>query len=408
MNPLLIDPNNHAPEVTPDDGWDDAEGFVRDHTGEATVLPPRRTLSERTGSTPTASAENNLSGLRIESNIARKDAQDGIPRLEVQEISGNVIRLEQTEPAPPKVPRHVVFHEKAPDERQDGKLQGEGREWGRSQKQSIRWVLGTGIGVTLLVILSLVMLPLINKSNAARPATDEQSLKVVNEEAIQGMDALNLMVAKQPEAEQIFRAYLKATVSDEILPLIRKADAMRETVRKNWHPVTIPDNWTPPQDTTWKVFKTDGYPCGQLEGTLPDFSKFSAYFMMEGNRLELDWKATTAFGTATFAELSTNQAAADEIRGLILPADFYTTTWPEEVYQSYRLCSPSDETAIWCYARRSDVVANQIAGHFQRGDILQEDHSDKRITVRLGRGPESATPNQWLIEEMLHIEWITP
>ncbi|MEO7101420.1 MAG: hypothetical protein ABI162_18865 [Luteolibacter sp.] len=401
MNPSLIDPNNHAPEVSPNDGWDDADGFGANGNATPVVLPPRRTVAERAAADP---SENLTVGFRIEPNVARRETGDDVSRLEVQEISGSVLRLEQTEPAPPKVVRSVVFHERLPEE----KRPSEGRDWGSAQKFSLRWILGTSVGVTALIILPLVLLPMINKSNAARTPSPDRVTKVIEEEKIEGMDAVNLLQSKQPEAEQIFSAYVKAQVSGEVLALLANADSVSENVRKNWHPQGVSNSWTPGKETTWQINKVNKHLYGILAGTLPDFSNFSAYFLNKDNHLLLDWKATSVFGTATFEELSKGQGDASEIRGLIQPSNFYTTTWPETEYNSFQFIGPAGVTSIWCYTKRNDPSDAALAEVFQAGEILNEAKSSQRVTLRLEHGAPGALPNQWLIGEMLHIEWITP
>ncbi|MEO5712950.1 MAG: hypothetical protein ABIT37_05620 [Luteolibacter sp.] len=402
MNPLLIDPNNPAPDVSPDDGWDDAEGFGANASTAGTILPPRRVPTERADSTP---ADHSSPGLRIESNVARREAGDHSPGLEVQEISGSVIRLEQTAPGPPKVARQVVFQERPPEEK---KTLGEGRDWGTAQKFSMRWATLIGTGVTSVVILALMMLPSINKTNAARTTLPDHDMKVIEEESVDGMDAVNALIAKQPEAEQMFRSYLSARVAGEALPLLLDADSVSEIFRRNWRQSGIGKDWAPSQDTEWQVMKSGTRPYALLEGTLPDFSKFSACFVTKHDKLLLDWKATTGYGTATFDELSKKQGDPGEIRGHLSQTNFYTTTWPEVDYQSYQLLAPVGETSVWCYARRTEKAGGECADLLRTGEILDETQGSRKITVRLAPGPAGALPNQWQITEVLHTDWLTP
>jgi hypothetical protein len=141
---------------------------------------------------------------------------------------------------------------------------------------------------------------------------------------------------------------------------------------------------------------------------LPDGSKFAAYFTNDDNRLLLDWKATSSFSTASFEQLSNNQGDASEIRGQISAADFYSATWPEAEYQCYRLVSPDEKTAIWCYARRGSAAANHSTALFQGGEIVQDAQTSRSITLQLERGPSEAQPNQWLIGKVLQIDAVTP
>src|SRR6478672_1538214 len=66
MNPDFTDPNNHVPEVSPDDGWDDAKGFAASASTPVAILPQRRTAVERAAM---MAVEEDSPGLRIEPNV---------------------------------------------------------------------------------------------------------------------------------------------------------------------------------------------------------------------------------------------------------------------------------------------------------------------------------------------------
>jgi hypothetical protein len=390
MNPAHIDPNNPPPELSPGDCWDDAE--ILEGQPAPAVLPPRRTTAEPAGrSAPAASSESPETGFRIESNLARRSDSDDFQRLEVQEISSDVVRLEQTIAAPPKVPRMTKFIERGSRAPSSGNPRGEGHEWGRSQRQSVLWMLGIGGGVIALVILALVLLPGINAPNAVREVPAGHSLKVVEEEAVEGIESLNRMFVKQPEAEQIFHRYLRAGLVDDALPLLRDAQSHGAIIRHEWKPANVSAEWSPPKDFTWRVVKSGAHHCGVLEGTLPDFTKFSAYFASHDDCLWMDWKATTGYGTTSFENLANGTGDAREIRGALVPTNFYTATWPEEEYLSYQLVCPSGETAIWCYASRQSAPAGPLSELFQRVKSFKNPRGRKRSPSTSNPGPPDAS-----------------
>jgi hypothetical protein len=403
MNPALLDPNNHVPEVSPDDGWGDAEGFNSETAMvAANVLPPRRTVVDRLG---VAAADNGQTGLRIGSNLMRGELADSPQRLEVQEINGSVVRLEQMETAPPKVPRQLTFHERPAREASGKKSPDESLQWGIARRRPTHWLLGAGAAVATIVVLGMMMLPAINAPNAARPVPDAVPFV---EEKLEGIEAMNLLIAKQSEAIRVFRMYATATRVDDFVPMLRDGNALKSTLEANWHPLEISKAWEPAADSTWVVLETSGHPCGMLQGTFPDHSKFTAFFTNDGNKLQLDWKATAGFGTATFGQLTSGEGDPGEIRGEISCADYYSGIFPEADYQSYRLISPDGESSIWCYARRGEPADESIAPLLHRGETGMELQRSSRITLRLERGPTGALPNQWLVGEMLHIDWVTP
>jgi hypothetical protein len=405
MNSSLSDPNNHVPEVSPDDDWGDAEGSVPNSATPATILPPRRTVADRSAAASTPSSENDRAGLRIESGVRRADSPEVTSRLEVQELGSSVVRLDQMAPAPPKVPRQVTFHER-PARDPGQKKDVESASWGITRQLPKLWVAGAGIFITAIIVGAMALLPSINARN--RSKSDGRQVNPDVEEKLESVEALNLMLTKQPEALQIFHVYATANHADEVIPVIRNGKALEESFRSHWHPSGISKQWAPSTDSSWSLEKVAGHPCGKLEGFLPDQSKFTAYFTNDGNRLLLDWKATTAFGTATFSQLKKGEGDPAEVRGELSPGDFYSEAWPETDYQNYRFVSPDGDTIIWCYGRRGEPAEKAIAPLFEKGAIIEESQDSKKITLRLQRGPDGALPNQWLIGEMLHIDWLTP
>lgn len=402
MNSSSSAPNHPVSEDSAADGRTDSdEASAESASPPAVVLPPRRTVKDQPDS---RSAEGGNVGLRIEPNVKRGETTHST-RLEVQEIRGDVVRLDQAVPIPPKPSRLVTFRQRPPRDKNSKKSHGEGASWGLSHHHPALWILGSGAVVIAIIIFAMMLLPAINAPNASRPGT---VAKVTDAKKTTEDKALRGLLAKQPEALRIFHSYITASQVDEIVPLVRDGAMMTELLRKTWQPSPIPKSWVPPTDTNWAVAERDGYAYGILQGVLPDGSSFTAYFSHESDRLLLDWKATTAYGSATFAELETNQGNPAEIRGVISAAEFYTATWPEADYQSYRLLSIDKVSSIWCYARRGSAADDSIAPHFRKSDITGELFNSRKITLQLERGPDGSLPNQWLIGELLHLDWVTP
>lgn len=404
MNQSLVDPNNHVPEVAPGDGWDDADGFDSAELPNPIMLPPRRSQGERAASVP---VDPSAMGFRIEPNVARIELGETVSKLEILEIGAGIVRLEQSDSTPEKVPRHVVFHELQPKELAANARNLEGREWGSANRMSIPWAVGIGTGITALVIGVLMLLPMINKSNAARATSADRDLKVVNDVKVVGMETVTAMLKGQPEAVQIFTRYAQATIADDVIPLLLEGAANRDLLHKNWKPLNLPKDWSPPAETNWEVNQGLKSATGTLNISLPDFSEFKAVFVYLNNRLFIDWKASTAYGTATFDELSKATGDASEVRGVLAPSNFYTIAWPEELYQSYQLLDSTGTKSIWCYAHRTDKVGDDCEKLFKSGEIIANYQSAAEVIVRLKRGPVDTLQNQWEIAEILHKGWST-
>ena len=97
-----------------------------------------------------------------------------------------------------------------------------------------------------------------------------------------------------------------------------------------------------------------------------------------------------------------------EIRGVISLSDFYTSTFPEDDYQCFRLASPDDKSFVWCYTLRNSVEFTEISAELNPGSIDTESRAPIKVTLRLERGPEASLKNQWLIGKLLHLDWTSP
>jgi hypothetical protein len=404
---MSIDPNNHVPPVSPGDDWGDAEGFEPDGGPSVAALPPRRSAQDRP---PGAANPAHQVGLRIESTVTREESMDCTARLEVHEYQSEVVKLDQPLDAPPKMVALFKFHER-PKRDKGNPLRGEGRDWGERHRFSIRWIIGIGLGVTGVVVLSIAMLPSINASNASRPSRNETRLVIDDAEPVAAIPDLDFLAKQHSAALAICRACLQASQAGEVMPWIRDSQALAEVVSKQWQAAGFSEeklSQLTPDNSTWEVVELGGKAYGLVRLEFPDSTRFTGYFTREGEELRMDWKATFAYGTATFDELVMGKGDAREIRGSISRADFYSSLWPENEYQCYRFQSPYDGRMVWIYARRDTPVASLLVSSLGSGEITGDSQAAQKITLQLDRGGDESPPNQWLIREVLQVDWATP
>jgi hypothetical protein len=314
-----------------------------------------------------------------------------------------VVRLTPEEPAHPRIPRQAVAHEKAPVRRREV----EGRDWGSAGKLPLPWVIGISAGVLGVVIAALSLLPLINRSNAAG-ARDRSVLAVDQEQVLKSAEVIEEFLSREEEAERIFGIYTSTAILDDLLPFVRNANTVAPLIRASDRTTFVSKKWEPDGKSKWSVPSVAGKPFGQLQGTLPDFSPFTAYFALENDKLVLDWNATTGYGSATFEELAEGRGDPSGIRGTISPVTYYSAVFPESEFRSFQLISPDRAKAIWCYTRRGEPADAAISRLFLSGDILGPNPEPRKVTLRLEPGPDEALPNQWLVADLLHEEWISP
>lgn len=391
---------SNAPEVAPGDVWGDAPCMDGSSPNPVVTLPPKRAKPEKSGGLVTGQTDGCL---RLGSKVSFPQTDEAYAPLEVHEIDGSVVRLQPQEPEVMRMPRQIVFHERPP--LQDAHaLAGEASDWGRSKKQPLVWILGTGMAVAAMVVGAILLLPFINRSNAARPGQVDTEWVL---EPIANAESLSDMLARQAEAERVFREFTNARSAEDVLPLVRDPDQVAALIRARQHPA-IATKQGVPKTLAWGARERQALTYGILSGNLPDYSGFEAYFTVSEGRLVMDWKASTAYGTADFAQLAASQGNPAEIRGWITPADFYTLAFPESGFQAYQLSSPDRQQSIWVYARRGGEVHQKLKTLLKGGYILEGRKDPEKITVRLESGSADSLPGQWSLVEILHKEWIAP
>lgn len=359
------------------------------------LLPPKRVKPDKPGGSATAA--NGDGNLRIGTLTSDYSVAQTLPKLEVQEIHGDVVRLHPEEAEAGRLPRRIVFQEKPVS------LVGlwETREWGRSKRQPILWMLWTGMAIAAVIVGAMMALPLINK-----PTRSGESGWVV--EAVANAEILNDMLARRAAAERVFEEFIRAQSSEDMLPLVRDPEEVADLIRTDRRLPAASADAPRPKIRSWGAREARSLTYGILVGTLPDYSKFEAYFTVSNGRLVMDWKASTAYGTADFQQLMRKQGNPAEIRGWIEAAEFYTAAFPESSHQAYQLASPDRQQVIWAYAPRESGINQALKALIKGGYILEGRKEPQKVTVRLEPGPADSLPGQWAIMELLHKEWIAP
>lgn len=394
----------YTDEVSLQDVWGDSFGDEVDAGSTGTPLPPKRVKEP----SPASGLAEGEVGLRIGGGVSSHAASEAAPRLEVQEIDGSVLRLDPEIASDLWAPRQFIFQQRPASPEGGRSNAGEAREWGKSKKQPVIWLFGSGVAVVAAVVAAMMMLPSIDKSITARPRPGDTQLVLEPDGMTAEAQTIKNMLARQAEAEEIFRTLVTASSVSDILPLLRDAGEIAGPVHTRPYPLAAFVGQLAPKTDHWTALNGEGLTYGLLKGTLPDYSRFEAYFVMEDGRLVLDWKASSAFGTADFAELAQKSGDSVEIRAWISNAGFYTLAYPEDEFQCYQLLSPDKQQSVWAYSRRGGDVEALINSRLKGGYILQNETESMKATVRLEAGPADALPNQWLIGELLHKDWIAP
>ncbi len=409
MNEIVI----QNPEVSIADEWGDFHGWKGCDAAGAGVLPPVRRKTRLAGGEP----EEPLSAsfpvaLKIEPTWRKSSSGSTVEsKLEVVHFNPTVIKLEVDESLPAKVPRVETFHPlpvitrgEMLERRLDREVSG---EWGRNTGIAMKWMVAAAVGVVAVVVLAMVLLPLVQPTETVRKRV---VYTTVNETPLPEDRAGQMdMLRREEEAIGLFRRFASATTHDDLLSTVRHREETAVWVKRRPPAPWLPSRWQPAQPCGWVCYIESGRVCGILSGVLPDFSPFTAFMTMEHGVMLLDWKATTGFCSADFAQLEQGIGDACEIRGYLKPSNFYTAAFPEQNYRSYVLLAPDRERSVWVYTDRSGMAESLLSASFVGGEIVAPDSQPRRFTVALSRpATENAAPNQWLLKEVLHKQWIRP
>lgn len=310
---------------------------------------------------------------------------------------GKAERLPQT-PKPQRVPRKQMAMEALALDRQAI----EEKDWGAPTVFDPKWTIFITLAILGMIIACLALMQL------SGPATQEGADKIRKEQRKKMLQAeLNKLTSRENEARKMYADFASARVVEEILPMIRNSKELGNLIRRVGHEPTVERDWRPPADADWRAGLFGNRLFAVLSGDLPgNFSNFSAYFVLEGDLLLLDWKATTAYGSASFDELVQGEGDGSEIRGYLKPAELYYGDFTEDKYHCYQFESPDKHEVVWCYVKRSSELAIELGRYFLKGEIIEQSTEELPMTLKLSRVEGRCMPNQWLLDGLLYKNWI--
>jgi hypothetical protein len=210
------------------------------------------------------------------------------------------------------------------------------------------------------------------------------------------------------EAEALLESYAAATSVEQVLPMVRDPERVKERMARLWQPWGPGPMLAAGEEIEGSVMDDSARQAIRLKARRGDFTPFEMLFVRVGERLKLDWEASYGMGEVQVAELQQGVVADGRVvRGVIRPADFYTLAYPDTDFRSFRIVDASGDHFIWVFARLGSEVAKTLEREFNEGTVLLEKSGQIRATVRLS-GSEGDSGKCHEITEMLHKGWVTP
>lgn len=290
-------------------------------------------------------------------------------------------------------------------------VRGERQDWGEEKgRGSSNWMIYTGVGIILLVILTVAL----NQTGGKKKTRESDKslysqLEVTEEKSVEETDDLELLeifTNSKQEAKEMYGIFATAATPADLSEFLFNKDQVLPIIEKRWKPLGVKEGWVPGDQAVWAVHDRNGQRYGVLKGSHPDFTGFYAYFRKEGDGLKLDWKATVGYGTSIFDELKTGVGDGAEIRTLISLTDFYTFALPEENFRSFRLMSPDGNTNLWAYTERDSELDQTLMKLYIPSQITGEALTKVQVVLRMEPGPENGLKNQWLIRDFTRLSWL--
>lgn len=401
------DPSDPAPEQadsarSPEDDWADAVESQDGGWGESD-LPVLRSPADRSVVTVIESAPRPGERPGDESSDGREGSRGGV---QVREISGRKPRrLKPEKPDPQnKVPRKESPMERAKPERFDV----EEKEW--SAPTTIfrtKWIVALSVAIPALIVFCLIQLPQLNPARKKEAGVTAAKPEIPDFFQIDDKDIEDLL-ERQDEAKQLFEDYVTADSVDTVLGMVRDRAGVEQLIRDAGHQPMAGKSWRLNDRGVWSLHMQHRTPYARLRGELPNYDEFTCYLVVEGDRLVIDWKASTGYSSSPFEQLKQGLGDGSEVRGVATPSNLYTKSFPEREYQCYRVESPDGQEVLWCYARLESSTAGVLARMFVGGQISDRVPGPVQVTLGLTRGSGDSLPNQWLIEQFHHEQWISP
>ncbi|MCF7674408.1 MAG: hypothetical protein K9N23_17100 [Akkermansiaceae bacterium] len=407
---LTADPDSTSPALPnlSDDEWDDPVLLEQQELERGGVVLPLKREIPLAATAPARKRGRVEMGLQISAKIRGGRSIRETDDPESGALSADVVKLECAPADQPFHANHVIKHREEPPlepPKETGHQKEEHLEWGTKQRHPIRWLIGSALGVVLLLVIAVIVQALWLRDP---PELPPEAVQLDRETPLDEVEGFELDGTSEHESRALFNVYAKANSPEDVLPLIRDREALEGKVRRDWRPWGTPPGWEGPFKAGWDIRHENGRGFGVLSGNLPDFKPFRAFFIREDGVLKLDWEASLGLGDSSFEMLQRGSGSGGIIRAYAKPDWYFSKVLPEDRYHCFKLIAPDQQEVIWAYTVLDSEADTGIMAFFPSGGVLVADYSELPVTLRLAPAPVGAQKNQWLITEMLHNEWVSP
>lgn len=201
------------------------------------------------------------------------------------------------------------------------------------------------------------------------------------------------------KAEPIARKFLQAKHIDQLLPLIRDADALKPALSAYYPSGEIESLGLSEFFVNGEVIRASTFV--QVRVKTADYDlRYMTFIEGENGDLKVDWESWVGWSEMPWREFMKSKSREPKLfRVVASESDYYNFAFTDEKkYLVYRLQSPDGEHLLYGYLERSSPLAKQIPTPPEQKRVW--------LTVKL-RYPEGAVAsNQVLIESLVYDGWV--
>lgn len=279
--------------------------------------------------------------------------------------------------------------------------------WSMNERMSLWWVLA---GVTCVMLVGYFLVQAIDrvKRGEQLSSPDRVDYTIDLEDA-----PIAALVSRSgdmlPEVETILATIIEAD-GDPPAELLRGGEASLAK-RQEWRARTngsaryeVKTN----RELHAAAIGDTGYLL--LTGIDPDHLQAVAYFVEEEDgRYLFDWEASEGYCELLPSDVHhLNDDNERVMRVVISIGNYYSPAFPEDEYQCYafhNLPNQTDEKYLWGFAKRDSPEDRRLMASYEDPDVRG---TERRVTLKVRRGPADSLKNHVEIVEYLHTDWLTP
>jgi hypothetical protein len=328
----------------------------------------------------------------------------------------------------PENPETVITQENIPEQASVTPSGSTGGEWRRRKKQRNRnddvesnweqsngkkmlrfsrrmplvWWFG-GAALVLAAVAGIVISILPKGSQAPVVQTPDFIAlpTIVEDKDKQAKAAALRQLRDERAAREVVEKLYQVTAVEDLLPLLRSAESLREIVTKHHalNPLTAGelesiDDISPITASQATAFLASVH--------LTDYRKQGVAVIKVGEKFLVDWESWVGWCEMSYDSIiDTKPTRPVEVRVIVEPATYYNYDFPsssESEWQSYRLKFPNGDKEMYGYVQRTSEINSLLAP--------ASDQGAKSMTLRIRYRDENSHATQVLIDSVVADGWV--